>query len=231
MKQKHLMGKQDNQDDGRRAKDPLTKTAEKVAVGLNADGQKEPQDKQIVVTVQGKEQEPIVLTLAEILYRFKGEFLSKSFSRVGKHFSGVFHIALKQMYVQPFIACIKSLESDYCHYQVHHIIQPQADGQSQRLRFDFEIWGRQQSQFQLKMLQLLNQNRLVIESLKQQTQRDAKGREQFTAQVSVCSEFAVDAQEIEQQLQNLAEPCDVNVMLLNDELNDSLLSLDLQQAI
>ncbi len=186
-------------------------------------------DKEIILTVYGNRHESILLTISEILYRFKGIFLKSDFNRIGHQFSGLMHIAINHMYLKPFIACLDSLSSFNVRFDTQILQKQESQELQEQIRFNFEVWGEEDSEFRLKLMQLLTRHHLVIESVKDSIKLDASGIAQFNSQISVATSFVVDEQEVEEDLQALTEGKSITVMLLNQELADG--ELDLQEAI
>ncbi|NVJ65561.1 MAG: hypothetical protein HWE16_03670 [Gammaproteobacteria bacterium] len=188
-------------------------------------------DKEVILTINGSEHEDIMLTISEILYRFKGSIISNHFHRIGLQFTGMMKIAINHMYLKPFISCLDSLASYSVRFDTQILGVEQSQRIDEQIRFDFEIWGPENPEFRLKFLQWLNRHRLVVESTQDNIKPDSHGQLQISAHVRVATEYVVDEQEIQDEIYQLAQESGITILLLNPEIDENLEDMELKQAI
>ncbi len=188
-------------------------------------------DKEVILTINGSEHEDIMLTISEILYRFKGTILSNHFHRIGLQFSGLMQIGINHMYLKPFISCLDSLASYSVRFDTQILGQEQSQRINEQIRFDFEIWGPENSEFRLKFLQWLGRHRLVVESTQDSVKQSANGEPQISSHIRVATEYVVDEQEIQEEIYELAQESGVTILLLNPDIGDNLQDMELKEAI
>lgn len=185
------------------------------------------QDKQLLVTLMGSEHETILQTITEILHRFKGTYIRSHFHRLDDQFSGVLHISLSSLYLKPFIACLESLESPRVRFQFKTLDMATAYHMNQQVKINFEVWGKQSAELKLEIFNVLGQHQFQIESLSESHSSNSEGA-QMTTEISAITDFVVDNQEVEQELQELARKHSATIMMLNDDLDDEF---GVQEAI
>lgn len=188
-------------------------------------------DKEVILTINGSEHEDIMLTISEILYRFKGTILSNHFHRIGLQFTGLMKIAINHIYLKPFISCLDSLASYSVRFDTQILGVEQGQRLNEQIRFDFEIWGPENSGFRLKFLQWLSRHRLMVESTQDYVKPDAQGAMQLSSRFKVATEYVVDEQELQADIEQLSQEFGLTILLLNPELDEDLDNLELQQAI
>ncbi len=177
-------------------------------------------DKELVLTVHGSEHEDILLTISEILYRFKGRFVSSHFNRVGLQFTGLMKIAINHMYLKPFITCLDSLTSYSVRFDTQILTNEQGQRIHEQMRFELEAWGDENSDFKLKFLKWLSRHRLVVESMQDSIKTDASNNAQVHSHITVATEYVVDENEIQEELYQLGKETGMTVLLLNQDLAD-----------
>lgn len=188
-------------------------------------------DKELILTVYGSEHDDILLTISEILHRFKGTFLSNHFHRVGLQFTGLMKIAINHMYLKPFISCLDSLASYSVRFDTQIIGAEQSQRINEQMRFEFEAWGADSSEFRLKFLKCLNRHRLVVESIQDNIKLDANGKSQTSSNITVATEYVVDETELQEEVYELAKETGMTVLLLNQEIGEGGDSDSYQEAI
>lgn len=177
------------------------------------------QEKQLLVTLMGSAHDTILQTITEILHRFKGKFVRSHFHRLDDQFSGILHLSLSSLYLKPFIACLESLESPGMRFQFKALDTATAYYTKQQVKISFEVWGKQSAELKLGIYNILSQHQFQVESLSESYFSLAEDT-QVTTEINAVTDFVVDNQEIEQELQELAREYSATIMMLNDDLDD-----------
>lgn len=188
-------------------------------------------DKELVLTVYGSEHEDILLTISEILHRFKGTFLSNNFHRVGLQFTGLMKIAINHMYLKPFISCLDSLASYSVRFDTQIITNKQSDQINEQMRFEFEAWGADSSEFRLEFLKCLNRYRLVVESVQDSIKVGVNGEPQTSSRITVATDYVVDETELQEEVYQIGKSTGMTVLLLNQDLGEDGELGSFQEAI
>lgn len=185
------------------------------------------QDKQLLLTLTGSAHDTILQTITEILHRFKGKFVRTHFHRLDDQFSGVLHLSLSSLYLKPFIACLESLENPGVRFQFKTLDPATAYHMNQQVKINFEVWGKQSAELNLGIFKILGNHQFKIENLSESYSSSMEDA-QVTTEISAVTDFVVDNQEVEQELQELAREYSATIMMLNDDLDDEF---GVQEAI
>ncbi len=177
-------------------------------------------DKELLLTIHGTEHEDILLTISEILRRFKGVFLSNHFHRVGLQFTGLMKIGINHMYLKPFISCLDSLTSYSVRFDTQILSLEQSQRINEQMRFEFEAWGPENAEFKIKFMQWLSRQRLVIESMQDSIKIDASGKPQMSSHVCVTTEYVVDENELQEDIYQLGKATGMTILLVNQDMAD-----------
>jgi len=188
--------------------------------------QESQQDMEVIVSVTGKDNEQIITTLSEIINRFNGRLQASRFNRIDKTFNGLFYISLNLAYFGPFRACLESLNSERLHFEFSAAEKSSANDDYDRdsINFEIEIYGLKDSALNTEILSVLSENQLVIDEFSRKRYICERGRSAYKAHLLVSTDFILDIDEVERELQLVAEKLDIHLAVCfdDDELQEAI---------
>lgn len=189
--------------------------------------QKSQRDMDVILSVTGKDNEQIIITLSEIINRFKGRLQASRFNRIDKTFNGLFYISLNLSYFGAFRACLESLNSDRLHFEFSPAEKDATSDRFERdsINFEIEIYGLKDCALNTEILAVLSRNQLVIDEFSRKRYMGGRGANSvYKAHLQVSTDFIVDVSEVERELQLVAEKLDVNLNVIfdDDELQEAI---------
>lgn len=176
-------------------------------------------DKQIILSVTGSDHPEIITTISEILYRFKGNLEASRFNQIKDKFSGLLAISINSCFLPSFVTCLESLSSDKVRFEFYSLDDKHsvADFENEKISFEISIWGLKKRNVNIEILRELSKNHLTIDSINTQQHRDVFNQVGFSTQLLVSTEYVIDLDEVEQQLQELAKRLSINIMVHSEE--------------
>ncbi|GAA4347612.1 hypothetical protein [Kangiella taiwanensis] len=183
----------------------------------------EQEDMEVIVSVTGSDNELIIVTLSEIINRFNGRLQASRFNRIEKTFNGLFYISINLAYFGPFRACLESLNSDRLHFEFSPANSSNSSLTSDKISFEIELYGLRDKVVDVALLRALAQNQLVVDEMTRKQYICDKGRQAYKVRLQVSTDYIFDIDEVERELQLLAERLDVHLVVNFDE--------ELQEAI
>lgn len=184
----------------------------------------EQEDMEVIVSVTGTDNEQIIVTLSEIISRFNGRLQATRFNRLDKTFNGLFYISINVAYFGPFRACLESLNSGRLHFE----FSP-ADSNSNvvlhdKITFEIEFYGLKEKVVDVEILRCLARNQLVVDELTRKRYTCESGLPAYKAHLKVSTDFIFDIDDVERELQLIAEKLDIHLVVHFEEY-------ELQEAI
>ena len=183
----------------------------------------EQEDMEVIVSVTGSDNELIIVTLSEIINRFNGRLQASRFNRIDKTFNGLFYISINLAYFGPFRACLESLNSDRLHFAVSPANSSNNTISNDKISFEIELYGLRDKVVDVELLRALAHNQLVVDELSRKSYICDKGKQAYKVRLQVSTDYIFDIDDVERELQLLAEKLDVHLVVNFDE--------ELQEAI
>lgn len=183
----------------------------------------EQDDMEVIVSVTGSDNELIIVTLSEIINRFNGRLQASRFNRIDKTFNGLFYISINLAYFGPFRACLESLNSDKLHFEFSPANSSTNGLTNDKISFEIELYGLRDKVVDVELLRALAQNQLVVDELTRKRYICDKGKQAYKVRLQVSTEYIFDIDEVERELQLLAEKLDVHLVVnYDDELQEAI---------
>ena len=183
----------------------------------------EQEDMEVIVSVTGRDNELIIVTLSEIINRFNGRLQASRFNRIDKTFNGLFYISINLAYFGPFRACLESLNSDRLHFEFSPANSSNNTISNDKISFEIELYGLRDKVVDVELLRALAHNQLVVDELSRKSYICDKGKQAYKVRLQVSTDYIFDIDDVERELQLLAEKLDVHLVVNFDE--------ELQEAI
>lgn len=180
-------------------------------------------DIDVIVSVTGSDNEEIVITLSEIINRFNGRLQASRFNRMNNVFNGLLYVSINPAYFGSFRSCLDSLSSDRLHFKLSPA-EDYENTQHDRVRFDMELFGLKDHAIDVELLRALARNHLVIDELTRKRYMSEVGKSMFKVRLQVSTDYIIDMDEVEKELQLVVEDLGIHLVLHLDEE-------DMQEAI
>jgi glycine cleavage system regulatory protein len=181
-------------------------------------------DMEVIVSVTGTDNEQIIVTLSEIINRFSGRLQASRFNRIDKTFNGLFYISINLAYFGPFRACLESLNSERLHFEFSPANPSSNSLFNDKVTFEIELYGLKEKVVDVEILRSLSRNQLVVDELTRKRYINESGVPAYKARLQVSTDYIFDIDEVERELQLIAERLDLHLVVHFDED-------DLQEAI
>ncbi|AKE52949.1 hypothetical protein [Kangiella geojedonensis] len=177
----------------------------------------EQEDMEVIVSVTGSDNELIIVTLSEIINRFNGRLQASRFNRIDKAFNGLFYISINLAYFGPFRACLESLNSERLHFEFSPANSSDNVFSNDKISFEIELYGLRDKVVDVELLRTLANNQLVVDELSRKSYICDKGKKAYKVRLQVSTDYIFDIDEVESELQLLAEKLDVHLVVNFDE--------------
>lgn len=174
-------------------------------------------DMEIIVSVSGTDNEQIIVTLSEIINRFNGRLQASRFNRIDKAFNGLFYISINLSYFGPFRACLESLNSDRLHFEFSPANSTANSLFDDKVCFDIELFGLKEKVVDVEILRCLARNQLVVDELTRKRYINELGATGYKVRLKVSTDYIFDIDEVEKELQLLAEQLDLLLVVHFDD--------------
>ncbi|GAA4361692.1 hypothetical protein [Kangiella marina] len=180
-------------------------------------------DMEVIVSVTGSDNDLIIVTLSEIINRFNGNLQASRFNRIDKTFNGLFYISLNMAYFGRFRACLESLNSDKLQFEFSPANSSSNSFTDDKTRFEIELYGLKEKAVDVELLRALAQNQLVVDELSRKSYICNEGKKAYKVRFQVSTEYVFDIDELEKELQFLAEKLDLHLVVnFDDELQEAI---------
>ncbi|GAA0210446.1 hypothetical protein GCM10009123_17280 [Kangiella japonica] len=170
-------------------------------------------DMEVIVSVSGTDNEDIIVTLSEILNRFNGRLQASRFHRIEDRFNGLFYISINIAYFGPFRACLESLNSKRLQFEFSPGHSLSSGILNDKVAFDIELYGLRDKVLDVEIFRALSRNQLVVDELTRKRYISESGKAAYKVKLQVSTDFIFDIDEVERELQLLAEKLDIHVVI------------------
>lgn len=174
-------------------------------------------DMEVIVSVSGTDNEDIIITLSEIINRFNGRLQASRFHRMDDRFSGLFYVSINIAYFGPFRACLESLNSKRLQFEFSPGNAASSNALNDKVAFDIELYGLRDKVLDVEIFKALSRNQLVVDELIRNRYICESGKVAYKVKLQVSTDFIFDIDEVERELQLLAEELGIHVVINFDE--------------
>lgn len=181
-------------------------------------------DMEVIVSVSGTDNEDIIVTLSEILNRFNGRLQASRFHRIDGRFNGLFYVSINIAYFGPFRACLESLNSSRLQFEFSPGHPSTSNAVDDKVVFDIELYGLRDKVLDVEIFRALSRNQLVVDELTRDRYICESGLPAFKVKLQVSTDYIFDIDEVERELQLLAEKIGIHVVIDfdQDELQEAI---------